>query len=262
MAPYHSHGFIGQQIHSWVKATKRTHKPLFELAERINADCYQSLGSVTIDSGSLRQTLIACLFARCLELFQASYILVSHGMSPSGSVTLRALLEATFVLCATAKDDAALEAYVIDGEREKLRVARKLLADKDSTLSEDRLDVIRGIQNELDEKMKEQKIMKFSTEDFAIKAGLHSWYLTAYAKTSWAVHTTIRDMERHIVLDDEEKLKSITFIPTDEGTVDVLSTACTAMIISLGELLSLFGADTTVADMYGKELERVMTKTA
>jgi hypothetical protein len=181
-------------------------------------------------------------------------------MSPSANIMLRALMEAMFVLCATAKDDDALEAYVIDGERERLRITKKLLADKDSTLSGDRLDVIRGIRNELDEKMKKQEVKKFSTEDFAKKAGLHSWYLTAYTKTSWAVHTTIRDMERYLVLDEEENLKSIKFIPTDEDAVTVLSAACNAMIISLGEFLSLFGADTAVADEHGKELERLMTQ--
>jgi len=56
------------------------------------------------------------------------------------------------------------------------------------------------IQNELDEKMKKQKIKKCSTEDFAKKADLQSGYVTAYTKTSWAVHTTIRDMERYLVL--------------------------------------------------------------
>ncbi len=258
MAPYQSHGFIGQEIHTWIKATKQTHKALFELAEKINADCYKSLGNLTIDSGSLRQALISCLFARCLELFQAAYILVAHGMSPSSNIALRALLEAMFVLCATAKDDEALEAYVIDGERERLRVSRKLLADKGTTLSEDRLDVMRGIQAELDVKMKKQKKKKFWTEDFAKKAGLHSWYLTAYTKTSWAVHTTIRDIERYLVLDEKENLKSIRFIPTDQDAVDVLSAACNAMIISLGEFLSLFGVDTAVADAHDKKLERLM----
>lgn len=260
MAPYQSHGFIGREIHTWIKTTKQTHKALFKLAEKINADCYKTLGSLTIDSDSLRQTLISCLFPRCLELFQATYVLVEHGMSPSSNIALRALLEAMFVLCATANDDDALEAYVIDGERERLKVTRKLLADKGTTLSEDRLNAIRGIQNELDEIMKKQKVRKFSTEDFAKKAGLHSWYLTAYTKTSWAVHTNIRDIERYLILDKEKNLKSIQFIPSDQDAVDVLSAASNAMIISLGEFLSLFGLDTAVADAHGKELERLLTK--
>ena len=158
MAPYESHGFIGQEIHAWIKATKQTHKALFELAERLNTACYGSLATVKINSGSLRQTLISCLFARCLELFQAIYLLVARGMSPSANIMLRALMEAMFVLCATAKNDDALEAYVIEGERERLRITKKLLADKNSALSDDRLDVIRGIQNELDEKFKKQKV--------------------------------------------------------------------------------------------------------
>jgi len=185
MAPYQAHGFIGQEIHTWIEATKETHKELFDLSEKLNATCYKSLSIVMIDSGSLRQTLISCLFARCMELFQASYVLVARGMSPSANIMLRSLIEAMFVLCATVKDDDALDAYLIDAERERLRVAKKLVSDKDSTLSEVRLNVLRGIQKELDEKMKKQKVRKFSTEDFAKRTGLHRWYLTVYAKTSW-----------------------------------------------------------------------------
>jgi len=260
MAPYQSHGFIGQQINDWIKAIKRTHRELFELAENLNSDCYKSLGNVKIDNSSLRQTLISCLFARCLELFQASYILVAHGMSPSANIMLRVLIEAMFVLCATAKDDHALEAYMNDGERERLRITKKLLADKDSSLPKERLKALEENKKELNEIMKKEKVRKFSTEDYARKAGLHRWYLTAYTKTSWAVHTTIRDMERYLVLDEEENIKSIRFIPTDEDAATVLSTACNAMIISLGEFLSLFGLDAAIANEHGKKLERLMTK--
>ena len=260
MAPYQSHGFIGQEISTWIKANKKTHKELFGAAEKLNADCYRCIGNVRIDSDSLRQTLMSCLFARCLELFQATYILVSHGMSPSANIMLRSLMETTFILCGTAKDDEALEAYVVNGERERLRITNKILADQDYTFSKIRVGVLQGIKKELDEKMKKQKIRKFSTKDFAKKAGLHSWYLTAYAKTSWAVHATIRDMEQYLVLNETENLRSIKFVPTNEDAVTVLSTACNAMIISLGEFLSLFGADTAMADEHSKELERLMTQ--
>ena len=74
------------------------------------------------------------------------------------------------------------------------------------------------------------------------------------------MHTTVRDIERYLVLDEEENLKSIKFIPTDEDAITVLSAACNAMIISLGEFLSLLGTDTAVAEKHGKELEQLMTK--
>jgi hypothetical protein len=81
--------------------------------------------------------------------------------------------------------------------------------------------------------------------------------LDCICKNKLAVHTGIRDMERYLVLDEEENLKSIRFTPTDEDTPTVLSTACNAMIISLGEFVSLFGLDTAIVDEYGKELERL-----
>jgi len=260
MAPYKSHGFIGQEIVTWIKTSKKTHKELFVAAEKLNADCYRSLSAVTIDPSSLRQTLISCLLARCIELFQATYILIAHGMSSPASIMLRSLMETTFILCATAKDDDALNAYIINGERERLRITNKILANGDKTFSKIPVAVLQDIKKELDEKMKKQKVKKFSTEDFARKANLHSWYSTAYVKTSWAVHATIGDVEQYLVLDKRENIKKIKFVPTDKDTSAVLSAACNAMIISLGESLVVFGADTAIAHKHSVELERLMTQ--
>ena len=260
MAPYHSNGFIGEEIKAWINETKNKHSALFEIAEKLNRECYSAIDSVTIDSNNPRKTLIACLFARCMELFQAVYILVSRGMSPSYNIILRSLIEAVFVLCASVKSDEAIEAYVLDGENERLRIARKLLADKDSPLSDEELETLKKVRDELAQKMKQQPVKKFSTEEFAKKAGLHSWYLTAYAKTSWAVHTTIRDMDQYLVFDKKENLKSIRFIPTDKESGTVLATACDVMIISFTEFLNLFEKDTTVCDKYAQQLVLTMNK--
>lgn len=258
MAPYNSNGFIGNEINAWVDETRKKYHALFEIAEKINRECYSAIDNVTIDINDLRKTLVSCLFARCMELFQGVYILASHGMSPSSNIILRALIEAVFVLCAVIKDDEALEAYVLAGEHERLKITRKLLADKNTTLSDEELDTLKKVESELARQNKQLSAQKHSTEDFSKKAHLHSWYLTAYAKTSRAVHTTIRDMDQYLVFDKNEKLKSIKFIPTDEQSETVLATSCDILLLSFKDFLNLFEKDTSIYDNYVEQLEKIM----
>lgn len=258
MAPYNSNGFIGNEINAWIDETKKNHHALFEIAEKINRECYSAINDVTIDPNNLRKTLVACLFARCMELFQGVYILVSHGMSPSSNIILRALIEAVFVLRAVIKNDEALEAYVLADEHERLKITRKLLTDKNTTLSTEELDILKKAECKLARQNKQLSAKKHITEDYAKKADLHSWYLTAYAKTSWAVHTTIRDMDQYLAFDKNDKLKSLKFIPTDQQSATVLATSCDILLISFKEFLNLFGKDTSIYDNYAEQLEKIM----
>jgi len=258
MAPYQSHGFIGQEIVAWIEANKQAHRELFEEAKKLNADCYRVLGEVRIDNGSLRQTVISCLFPRCMELFQATYILAAHGMAPSANITLRSLMETMFVLCATAKDDDALHTYVLNDELERRRIANKMLSVKGDAFADVPLTAIREIKGELEKDIEALKIEKYSTERFAQKAGLHDWYLTAYGVTSRAVHATIRDMEQYLVIDEKDDIKAIRFVPTGKEAAIALSVACASMVRSLQQFLLVFGADTAFCDEYAKKVERLI----
>ena len=258
MAPYQSHGFIGQEIVAWTEANKQAQRELFEEAKKLNADCYRVLAEVKIGNGSLRQTVISCLFPRCMELFQATYILAAHGMSPSANIMLRSLMETMFVLCATAKDDGALHAYVLNDELERRRIANKMLSEKGGTFVDVPLTAIREIKSELEKEIEALKIEKYSVERFAEKAGLHDWYLTAYAVTSRAVHATIRDMEQYLVIDEKNDIKAIRFVPTGKEAATPLSVACASMVHSLQQFLLVFGADTAFCDEHAKKVERLI----
>jgi len=258
MAPYHSHGFIGKEIVTWAEANKQAHQALFEETEKLNAYCYSVLGNVKIDNGSLRQTVISCLFPRCMELFQATYILAFHGMSPSANIMLRSLMETMFILCSSAKDDDALHAYVLNDELERRRIANKILSAKGDAFVDVPLTAIREIKGKIENEIETLKIEKYSTERFAEKAGLHDWYITAYGVTSQAVHATIRDMEQYLVIDEKGDIKAIRFVPTDKEAATALAVACASMVHSLQQFLLVFGVDTTICDEHAKKVEELM----
>jgi len=251
-------GFIGQEMNTWIEANKRGHQALFEEADRLNSDCYRILNDIRIDNDSLRQAVISCLFPRCMELFQAIYILAARGMSPSANIMLRSLMETTFVLCAVAKDDKALHAYVLNDELERRRMANKILSKTKTTFADMPLAAIREIKAELDREIAENKIEKYTTERFAEKAGLHDWYLTAYAITSQAVHSVIRDMEMYLTMDEKNSIMSIRSVPLGKEDTTALSFACVSMVFSLQQFVTVFGGDTAFCDEHAKRLEQLM----
>lgn len=256
MAPYQSNGFIGKETTTWIDNMKRVHNELFEKAESLNAYCYRILSSVKINKNDLRQTLVACLFPRCMELFQGTYILFERGMFPSANIMLRCLMETMFVLCAIAKNDDALNAYIYGNEElARLKNVNKMLSNKSTAFSEVQLADIEKIKSEVEQKKNDQKIKKFPTEEFAKKADLHDWYLTVYNVMSRAVHATAKDMEQYLVIDEKEDIKFIRFAPTDRESSTVLSAACESLIISLEQFLLVFGKDTTVCHEHWEKVK-------
>jgi hypothetical protein len=180
-----------------------------------------------------------------MELYQGVYLLISRGMVPSSNVMLRTLIETMFVIVAITKDDSgdALNAYILNDEMERLKMCNIVISDKKSS-------AILGIPVEDAKRIKKEieikKIKKWTTEEFARKAGLHDWYLLAYSSTSQSVHVGVRDMEHYLNLDQANEVKSIDFIPTDKGTTRILTAACGAMNIVLHAFLTALNLDTGI----------------
>ena len=118
MTPYHRNGFIGNDIKVWMKDNSRDYVDLFQLAENLNSDCYTMLERARPHNKDKRELLVSCLFPRVMELFQATYLLVTRGMIPAANVVLRSLIETMFVVVAITKDNEALDSYILNDERE------------------------------------------------------------------------------------------------------------------------------------------------
>lgn len=254
MAPYHENGFLGNDIKVWIANNRREYDNLFKLAEKLNFDCYAMLERARPHNKDKRELLVSCLFPRVMELFQATYLLVSRGMIPASNVMLRSLIETMFVLVAIAKDSEALDAYILNDERERLITANKIINDTSSTFSEIPLEEVIRVKSEIEKNLDGKKLPKLTTEYFSKKAGLHDWYLTVYAVTSKSVHAAIKDMEQYLDIGSDEKVKSIKFTPTSNGTIGILSTACNALGMALETFLATLNLDTDITKEHADSL--------
>jgi hypothetical protein len=204
MSSYLINGFIGEEIQSWINNNKEKHQSIFKQTEKLNEDCYSVLNKAVINKKDKRQVVVSCLFPRCLEFFQSIFLHAERGMPNSARVMLRALIETLFALRAVARDEEALDLYILSDDLQRLKMINKALTHKTEALESFRTDQALELKAELDKKIKENNIKKLSTEDMSCRAGLHDWYLTVYAETSRAVHSSIRDMEQYLVLDQKE----------------------------------------------------------
>jgi hypothetical protein len=254
MAPYEQNGFLGDDIKAWMQDNRRQYDDLFALAEKLNADCYTMLGKARPHNKDKRELLVSCLFPRVMELFQGTYLLVTHGMIPASNIMLRALIETMFVLVAIVKDDDALDAYILNDEKERLITANKILNDTSSTFSEIPIEEVIRIKAEIEKKHEGKKLPKLTTEYFSKKAGLHDWYMTVYAVTSKSVHAAVKDMEQYLAIGSDLQVKSIKFVPTDAGTIGILATACNALGMGLEAFLAVLNLETDICTEYAEKL--------
>lgn len=254
MAPYHQNGFIGNDIKLWVEDNRRAYVDLFQFSEKINSDCYTMLETARPHNKDKRELLVSCLFPRVMELFQATYLLVTRGMIPASNIMLRSLIETMFVLVAITKDNEALDSYILNDERERLITANKIINDSSSSFSEIPLAEVIRVKSEIEKKLDGKKLPKLTTEYFAKKAELYDWYLTVYAVTSKSVHAAVKDMEQYLDIGSDEKVKSIKFIPTAMGTIGILATACNALGMALEAFLATLNLDTDICRQHAYSL--------
>jgi hypothetical protein len=260
MAPYQQNGFLGKDIEIWMKENRRLHEDLFALAENLNSDCYTMLERARPHNKDKRELLVSCLFPRTMELFQATFLLVRRGMIPSANIMLRSLIETMFVLIAIAKDDDALEAYILNDEKGRLITAKKILDNTSGAFSETQVEEVIRVKKEIEEKLAGKKLPKLTTEYYAKKAGLHDWYQTVYSVTSKSVHAAVKDIEDYLDICQDRQVKSIKFTPTDKRTLEILTTACNALGMGLEAFLSSLKLDKDLCRKYADRLRPFLAK--
>ena len=254
MAPYNKNGFIGNDIKIWIEGNRRDYEDLFQFSEKLNSDCYAMLKRARPHNKDKRELLVACLFPRVMELFQATYLLVTRGMIPASNIMLRSLIETMFVLVAITKNSEALDSYILNDERERLVTANKIINDTDSTFPDIQLEEVIRVKDEIEKKLGGKKLPKLTTEYFAKKAELYDWYLTVYAVTSKSVHAAVKDMEEYLDTGPDGKVKSIKFTPTAKGTIGILSTSCNALGMALEAFLTALNLDTDICKGHANKL--------
>jgi hypothetical protein len=159
-------------------------------------------------------------------------------------VSLRALLEATFTICAIVRSENDLMQYIAEDEFYRLKLANKLFHSTSEGLAPLRKIVTDELRATLKRSVEEGEISALSAEELARRAELHDLYLMMYTSLSPTVHSKPRDLQRYFVLDRDEMIGPFRFGPVDTDNIPLLCTAA----------LSLLNAHVPVEKIFGKNI--------
>lgn len=193
----------------------------------------------------LQQLLVAVLYARTLATVSSAILIAEHGYDVQCRVLLRSAMEALFSLVAIAKDPGIAKAFTLADERERQRMLRRSRSWSSPELrAQATLHATDQKLREIEEAIEATDAKSISVEAMAKAAGLHDWYLTAYAVFSGSVHGNVRDLERHLVLTDSREIEAIRSEPVIEKLDRLFLTAVEILLQAMEALSRVFGIDT------------------
>ena len=142
-------------------------------------------------------------------------LLLERGIVASGKAMIRCALEGLFNLAACAADPKIALAFIDADHPERKRGSRSL--SQVQSLPEEKKSELRAIQQDEDAQVKELKSKRLTTRDMAHIGGLEDLYLTLYWEFSLPVHSSVRDLDKHLQTNSDGEIVALLSEPTLEG---------------------------------------------
>ena len=262
MDDFQKHGFLGNDLSELEDGFRKEYVTWLNFLFEINSYAQALQYKLDINNENAQHLVCASLYARCMSMYQATITISLKGMETQTTILLRCLLEALFSLVASSKSEEVVKKFINVDLLERRKFFNKArmckgdslkdLADKHATD-----EVITNIQKDIDD----FEAKRFSTEEISKKAGLHDWYLTAYSLFSHSVHSSIRDLEKHLIIDGNGDITGLKNEPISDDFDLLFATAAEAMLHALIAVERVFTLNTSdfVTKKY-KKLENLLPK--
>ena len=206
-------GFSSEDATQFQAAFRTRYPALFSQLARIEDHARFLLGQFRLDKEDVQGILIAGYFSRAIDNAHASVVVAERGLTIQGRILSRAALESQFSLRACLSGEFCEKLVAADITKRK-----KMLRKMES------LSKIAKVQR-LDEMLASDKIKKFENEALNLNApdipiaeiakagGCQDLYLGIYTTLSAAVHSTVYDIERALVVSDDGRVLALTAGP-------------------------------------------------
>ncbi|SRR6266581_937515 len=236
-------GFLGEGFDAVIQDCRKQHAEWFDLANSVNKFGMRLLWSLKPRKTSNQQLLVTILYGRCLSAFQTTILLAERGLVLEARYVLRAMLETTFALVATARDADFCQRYVDDDEYRLLDLVKACLRLEPAMRSFHALDEqdLRKRKQDAEQNIKSRKLKPLKVKDVADAASMLGHYETSYRLLSNTAHASVRDLDYHIVATkDQADIEKLGWGPQTGKSADVIMQACDDVIISAYAVLQLF----------------------
>jgi hypothetical protein len=225
-------GFLMEGLSLEIEVSRNNSED-FDIAHKINRECHSLIfDHMKVRNRDGQSMLVAALFLRALQRFQASILLFRKGLVASGKVAIRAELEATFAVRAIAADEGNLRAFVKDELRARWEIMKNARKYDYPIMKR----VREGISDEDFSRLTEQVSSanlkdKLSTSTLSKWAELHELYVSTYSFLSQAAHSGVRELDAYFILGADGEVSEIEYAPKREEVTDLLLTACEFVLL-------------------------------
>ena len=208
-------GFLAGEIDAVVVDIRRKYSAWFAELRPLNQLLVQAQYKISPHQESAQEMFCAILYIRSLHHCQAAVLLLERGMVASAKVMIRCALEGLFNLAACAADPKIALAFMDADHHERKRGSRSV--SQVQSLPEEKKAELRAIQQDADAQIKELQAKRLTTRDMADTGGLEDLYLTLYWEFSLPVHSSVRDLDKHLQTNSDGEVVALLSEPTLEG---------------------------------------------
>ena len=256
-----SDGFLDPKLQHWIQESRKRYPEWHRIAGDVNRFSLNVLFSLDARNGVIEELLLASLYLRILHTFQGAILLAERGMLTQGRMLARSMLEAVFPLAAIAKDSGFAKEYANKHKLQQLKFFRKAQQLGSEMVKELEDPETKQLVEELKDEIDNLSIKVLRTEDIAKKAGLHIWYLTAYAVLSGTVHSKAGDLEEYLVLGPNGEIKEFDWGPSSKGLRELLMTVTESMLMAVEHVKSICTINVEVnLEQYRNQLNKLVSK--
>lgn len=242
MTSFESDGFLSNEILQWESDFANRYASKLELAMAVNRCAHRLLFSIEMTSDELKDLLISTLLARQTSTFQAFIILAQKGLIAQAAVLIRTLAESMFLVGAIRKKEDFAEKWILSDEISRKKNLVRLNDDR-RRRGEPPDETAAALIAELEKKIRDRNIEKFSTERIAELAGLESYYDTVYGFFSMAVHSSSRSLDSALHTDHAGNVALVHYGPIIDGFDMHLDYAIDMTLYVLHEISVHFSKD-------------------
>lgn len=234
--PFKFEGFLDANQSSWIEKTRVTHKPWFDLADRLNREGMALLHVVEPSKYSTKELTASLLYGRALQAFQGSILLSERGMITEARTLVRSCAESAIALGGVATKEGFVDELFEDYDKHCLCIANVILDDIDcrQNLTREQIEGWSKLANELKTKYRPKKPKGIKWAMIAGKVGMTNLYITVYRIISGdAAHVAVAALHNHIKADAENNIECLTFSPSTTNLDDTLSKGIWAMLSAM-----------------------------
>ncbi len=216
MTSFETDGFLSDGISGWEEDFDNRYPAKLQLATEVNRLAHDLIFSIEITSSDLKDLMLSTLLSRQISTFQAFIIVARRGLIDQAEMMVRAIAEVMFLVGAIRKEESFAKRWALSDEISRKKNLVRLNADR-CRRGEQPDEAAVALIAELEKRIRDERIEKFSTERIAKIAGLESYYDTLYGFLSMAVHSSTRSLEKALKINASRKVTSVTYKPVVDG---------------------------------------------